>query len=46
MQAIIKELEAIRKELQKQNKVIDDVAMTEVESTEMNDDLFRGFNIR
>ena len=46
LQAIIKELKAIRKELEKKNKVIDDVAMTEVESTEMNDDLFRGFNIR
>lgn len=43
LQTIIKELKAIRKELEKQNKVIDDVAMTEVEET---DDLFRGFNIR
>lgn len=46
LQVIIKELKAIRKELEKQNKVIGDVAMTELESTEMNDDLFRGFNIR
>lgn len=43
LQVIIKELKAIRKELEKQNKAIDDVSMTEVEAT---DDLFRGFNIK
>lgn len=43
LQVIIKELKAIRKELEKQNKAIDDVTTTEVEAT---DDLFRGFNIK